>query len=165
MNKKIYIVTGGIKTGKTTFVEKWIKSKTNVAGIIQPVINGERFIKNISSNKYKKLTTDVINSTTIKIGKYLFDNETFNWAKDQLNEAVKTKPEWLVIDEFGILELDGKGLEPEFTNILNRIKKQNHTKLLVIIRENLLDQFLNKYKFNNEEVELITVKKNDWSKN
>ena len=157
MNKKIYIVTGNIKAGKTTFVEKWIKSKTNVAGIIQPVINGERFIKNISSNNYKKLTTDVINSTTIKIGKYLFDTETFSWAKDQLNEAVKTKPEWLVIDEFGILELDGKGLEPEFTNILNRIKNQDHTKLLVVVRENLLDQFWDKYKLKNDEVDLISV--------
>ena len=157
MNKKIYIVTGNIKAGKTTFVEKWIKSKTNVAGIIQPVINGERFIKNISSNNYKKLTTDVINSTTIKIGKYLFDNETFNWAKDQLNEGVKTKPEWLIIDEFGILELDGKGLEPEFTNILNRIKNQDHTKLLVVVREYLLDQFWDKYKLKNDEVDLISV--------
>lgn len=165
MNKKIYIVTGKIKAGKTTFVEKWIKSKTNAAGIIQPVINGERYIKKINSNDYKKLTTDVIDSTTIKIGNYLFDNETFNWAKDQLSKSVKAKPEWLVIDEFGILELEGKGLEPEFTNILNRIKKQNHTKLLVVIRENLLDQFLNKYKFKDEEVELITVKKNDWNKN
>jgi len=165
LSKKIYIVTGKIKSGKSTFVEKWIRSKSNVAGIIQPVINGERFIKNISSNNYKKLTTNIINSTTIKIGKYLFDSETFNWAKVQLNIAVKTKPEWLVIDEFGILELDGKGLEPEFTNILKRIKKQNHTKLLVMVRENLLDQFLDKYKLKNDEVELIAVKKNDWSKN
>ena len=73
------------------------------------------------------------------------------------NKAVKTKPEWLIIDEFGILELDGKGLEPEFTNILNRIKNQDHTKLLVVVRKNLLDQFLDKYKLNNDEVDLISV--------
>lgn len=143
---KIYIYTGKIKSGKTTNLFRWCIGKTSIGGVLQPVIDGKRFFYSIRNKELIQLEPfNDLNKDTIQIGKYNFLIKGFDKAKAILKEDFQQNLDWLIIDEFGPLEIDGKGLEPVITEIL--ISKENFKgNLLVVIRENLLDMFLEKYK-------------------
>ena len=144
--KKIYILSGKTGIGKTTFLLNWIKDK-NADGILAPVVNSKRHLQHISSNQIKKLEVDdkAENKKTISVGKYLFDENIFEWAREKLFESFKSNPEWLVIDEIGPLELDGNGLEPAVSEILNSIDNQSKIKIIFVVRENLIENFFEHY--------------------
>jgi hypothetical protein len=54
----IYLLTGTVHSGKTSKINKWIIYKSNVNGILQPAIDGRRYIKNIYV--IRKETPDLI---------------------------------------------------------------------------------------------------------
>lgn len=143
---KIYIYTGKIKSGKTTNLFRWCIGKTSIGGVLQPVIDGKRFFYSIRNKELIQLEPfNDLDKDTIQIGKYNFLIKGFDKAKAILKEDFQQNLDWLIIDEFGPLEIDGKGLEPVITEIL--ISKENFKgNLLVVIRENLLDMFLEKCK-------------------
>lgn len=145
---KINIVTGNIKTGKTTRLMKWALSQNNIDGIFQPVIDEKRFIYHIGSRTLRKLeTSETENITTI--GKYNFSNETLAWAQNILIGCISKNLDWIIIDEIGPLELNGNGLEPAITNVIlqrNNISSQ----ILCVVRETMLELFLQHYKLQND---------------
>ena len=57
---KIFLLSGSIHTGKTTRLTEWIKNKKDVDGILQPVIDGKRHIKHISSGEIQLLEVSPI---------------------------------------------------------------------------------------------------------
>lgn len=142
--KPIYILSGPIKSGKTTKLFQWAASQKNIDGILQPVIDDKRFIYHIASRTLKQLETERKENVT-SIGKYNFSNDTFKWARNNLSESFKQNLDWLIIDEVGPIELAGNGLEPVITNIIK--EKESFTgKILFVVRENLLPDFLLHYK-------------------
>ncbi len=145
---KINIVTGNIKTGKTTRLIRWALSQNNIDGIFQPVIDEKRFIYHIGSRTLRKLeTSETENITTI--GKYNFSNETLAWAQNILIGCISKNLDWIIIDEIGPLELNGNGLEPAITNVIlqrNNISSQ----ILCVVRETMLELFLQHYKLQND---------------
>ncbi len=155
---QIYILSGKTGIGKTTYLASWIKDK-NVDGILAPVINGKRHLKHISSNQMKKLEVDddVENRKIVSVGRYLFDENIFDWAKEKLLESFNANPEWLIIDEIGPLELTGNGLEPAVSQILKSIDNQNKIKIIFVVRENLIDKFFKHYKLNLNDIEFLKM--------
>ncbi len=155
MTKKIYIYTGKIKSGKTTNLFRWLASKKNVAGILQPVIEGKRFFYSIvdktviqfeiSNEASNELKSDEI----IKIGKYNFLRTGFEKAKIILKRDFNEPYNWLVIDEIGPLELNGTGLEPTVSEIISA-REQYHGHILVVVRDEILSSFLTHYKIDND---------------
>lgn len=147
---KIYIYTGKIKSGKTTNLFRWCIGKSSIGGVLQPVIDGKRFFYSIRNKELIQLESfNDLDKDTIQIGKYNFLIKGFDKAKAILKEDFQQNLDWLIIDEFGPLEIDGKGLEPVITEIL--ISKENFKgNILVVVRENLLDMFLEKYKLKDE---------------
>lgn len=156
---QIYILTGAVHSGKTSKITKWVTSKSNVNGILQPVIDGKRHIKLISSNETRLLETplDSDKNDIIKIGNYNFSNDVFKWASNGLLEAFFSNPEWLTIDEYGKLELLDKGLEPVVGKILNDLIEHTDTKIVFIIRDYLVISFLDKYSLNNKDIEFLEI--------
>lgn len=143
----IFILTGKIQTGKTTRLMLWAISQKNIDGILQPIIDGKRFIYHIRSRSLKPLETES-KENIISIGKYNFSNETFDWSKQILNDALISNNEWIIIDEIGPLELNGKGLEPTISRIID-IKDKLESKILFVVREEILDKFVGRYKLQN----------------
>ncbi len=154
----IYILTGEIKTGKTTRLLKWIELQKNCAGIVSPVINSKRHLLCISTKEIKPLEADTETNDhdIICIGKYSFDNKTFQWGKEILNRACRQNKEWLIIDEIGPLELRGKGFEPAACELINLYKTKKES-LLVVVRKPLYNKFIQHYGLRKEEVHLIEV--------
>ncbi|MBU0473858.1 MAG: nucleoside-triphosphatase [Bacteroidetes bacterium] len=157
---KIKIITGKIRSGKTTFLMNLISSLNEVEGILQPSVGENRFFYHIKSNEFKEITSNVEDETTFRIGKFVFSNESFSWAKMILQKAIRNKDKTIIIDEYGPLEQDGKGLEPEVSEIVAIVKNENNRNLIIAIREALVDEFLLKFHLNKSEVEIIKIEIN-----
>ena len=146
--KTINILTGPVQSGKTTRLIAWVKYHRHCAGILSPVINNQRFIYSILANEYRRLDSSddqIIDVDIVKIGKYSFLQSTFVWAREELQTAMENKPSYLVIDEIGPLELSGKGLEPMFTKIVQEYKRTEKHYLILVVRENLLNEVISHY--------------------
>ncbi len=155
--KKINIITGKIQSGKTTYLENHILSLNNVAGIIQLSQNGERYFKDITSTKLNKITAQIEDENVFRIGRFLFYKEAFYWAKKNLKRALLNENSTIVIDEYGPLEFNGKGLEPVVTEVVEKVKRVDNQKIIVVIRENLVNDFLQKFSLTETEVEITKI--------
>ena len=156
---QIYLLTGPIHSGKTSKITEWLNSRSNVDGIIQPLIDGKRHLKLFLTNEIRPLETTSLKKRNdlIKIGNYIFSNETFEWAREGLLAAFYSNPEWLIIDEYGKLELVDKGLEPAIGKIMNELNEHPDIKIVLIIRDYLVNSFLNKYNLNISDIKLLDI--------
>jgi len=155
---KVNIITGKIRSGKTTFLKNLITSLNDTEGILQPTIGDERFFQDIKSQEIRKITLNEVNESAIIIGRFIFDRNAFNWAKQKLKNAIYGNAKNIVIDEFGPLELNENGLEPLVSEIVNEIMKVNDKKLIIVIRETLVSDFLNKFNLSQIDVEITEIK-------
>ena len=153
MNKSIFILTGKIHSGKTTALAKWSAGK-NAAGIIQPVINGERFFIDLSNGKKIRMTGKE-EEEKIKLGEYVFSVSAFSEARKILSKSLELNSEWIIADEFGKLEMIDSGLEPAISELIKRVMKAGDKKLLIVVRDYLLNEFLRKENLSLEEVFVI----------
>jgi nucleoside-triphosphatase len=156
---QIFLLSGAVHSGKTTRLTQWIKDKDNVDGILQPVIDGKRYIKIISSGEIRllEILDDSDNKNIITIGNYKFSSNMFTWARDQFILSFNKNPEWLIIDEFGKLEMANKGLEPAFSKIMYELKNYPRINLVIVVRDYLFPDFLQKYSLSKNDVNMIEV--------
>lgn len=135
---------------------KWIESmpKGSVAGVIAPDENDSRWIEDISTGERHMLTADINtpDARIIEIGRFRFDQASFRWAHRVLRAGFEAVPEWLVFDEIGYLELQGQGLEPAVRRILNWNRRIASTKLLWVVRSELVPEVIEYYGLSPEEV-------------
>jgi len=143
MDKPIYYYTGPVQTGKTTRIAEWT-SLNNCSGILAPIINGKRHLRDIKSKEEKLLEVES-NRNTISIGRYNFKEDVFEWGRQKLLAEYESEPEWLVIDEYGKLELRGEGLEPVISTIINHWKINKKNNLLIVVRDYLVNDFIKKF--------------------
>lgn len=150
----VYILTGPVKSGKTTNLKIWCERQNSADGILAPVSQNKRHLYHIS-NKTSRLLERVVNdSQPLKIGTYSFDESAFRWARNKLKEAAGSSPEWLIIDEIGPLELTGKGLEPAVSEILKTIIYKE-IRLLLVVRKPLVEQVIMHYNLEPERIRII----------
>ncbi|MEO5911123.1 MAG: nucleoside-triphosphatase [Pelobium sp.] len=150
----IIIYSDPIKVGKTSTVMIWANTDKNVTGILTPDISGKRMLYDIKGKKIHDFETDETDpNLTVKIGKFTFLKSSFAKAITILKAEMVNQPEWLVIDEIGKLEMDGKGLEPDLSSILAYVKlKSPLTKVVLIIRDSLLKDAITRYQLQDAEV-------------
>lgn len=148
--KDLFLLTGKTKSGKTTELFRWIIDKENVGGILQPVVDGKRFIYSISEKGLIQLEVSATNTSSvkdedlIKIGNYLFLQDGFSKARDLLQRDFNSNCEWLIIDEIGPLELNGSGLEPMVSSIMKNSNSFSGS-IILVVRESLIDVVVKKY--------------------
>ena len=145
--KNIYIVTGKIQSGKTTALEDWAAGKQNVYGLLSPVLFGKKYLTDLRTKESKQLQVNDSErgGSVIHIGGYRFDKEVFKWGRDRMLESIKFSPEWFIIDEIGPLEIRGDGLEPAFREILIQNELLFNSKLVLVIRNELVNIILDHY--------------------
>lgn len=141
----VYLLTGDIKSGKTTRLQKWAANK-KADGILAPVINGKRHLVRIKSGDSKLLeyTGDDKAIELTKIGNYNFLASVFEWGRNEMYDAFLNKPEWLIIDEIGPLELRGEGLEPEVSKIMDD-SGQTDMNIVLVVRKSLIENVTEHY--------------------
>ena len=147
LKNSIYIYSDAIQTGKTTRVLAWVKGNQNVCGILTPDVAGKRRLYNIAE---KQLLLFEAEKNTLEpsvvIGDFTFLESSFIQAQQILKSALSHQPDWLIIDEIGKLEMQNEGLEPQLSGILNDFSEHSpQTKILLIIRDTLLEAATEKY--------------------
>lgn len=157
--KKIYLLTGSTGSGKTTRLKQWIdsyKKFLSVSGILSPVLNGKRYFKDIVSGEIFPMESPDEQDSLIA-GRYYFSKSAFEKAR-MILEKITT--EWIIIDEFGLLEWDDKGLNPVIRSIIN---SRSYTNLVIVIRESLVKRFLEKYSLQENDYEIFNFQRPDFT--
>ena len=145
---RIHLLTGPIQTGKTTRLLRWCTGRTDVDGILAPVVDDHRHLVRISNGDTRDLEELGRGDTPVKVGPYTFSSQVFAWGREQLTEAGQwltgaARSRWLVVDEYGKLELRGEGLEPDVTDAIRMLLTRSaETNVLLVIRGGLVEPAL-----------------------
>ena len=152
---KIFVLSGPIQTGKTTRLSEWVNSQTRIDGILAPLIKGERHLLHIASLESHSLenTSDI--KDQIRIGRFIFSRDVFLWARERLTTIDGSSIDWLILDEIGPLELEGKGLELAISSLLKKFNSLE-INILFVIREGLVQKVIEHYLLNMKEVKPFT---------
>ena len=156
-DESIYILSGGIKTGKTTKLREFSEKSDNVYGILTPLIDGKRFFMDAHTNEHFPMEIDNDSGLGLRVGKYLFDLDSFNKAKAIIRSALHHKYGWLIIDEIGPLELNKDGFYDVVTEIIISRPK---LKMLFVIRDTILHKAIDFFKLNFSSVQVIDTSSN-----
>jgi len=157
--QSIFIYCGSVHSGKTTRLIKWLIDKNNVQGIISPIIDGNRFLVNINSDEKRELEIESGSSqeNVIKVGKYIFDKSVFEWACEIILDAIKSNPDWLIIDEVGPLELQGEGLAKAVDKVFSGKDNLLKTNVVFVVRKQLLNDFLIHYNLSDNDFKFLNI--------
>jgi len=149
----IILFSRPIHSGKTTALQQWCDQQENVHGILMPDINGSRKILDIKTKEIFDIQcTDPENNNEplTPVGKFHFYTAAFEKANRILINALQLDPAWLIIDEAGKLELDGRG----FYNALEKIvplynDTKQEGKLVITVRDFLCEEVIRFFKIKN----------------
>ena len=145
----IIIFCKPIHSGKTTTLMHWCTTQENVQGILMPDINGQRMVFNIPTQQtfpIQCMDTNT-NEGLISIGKYHFFATAFRKANALLMETLSSNCKWLVIDEIGKLEMQGKGFSDSAKPIIEHYKSCDKN-LLLVVRDSLVEEIISFFGIN-----------------
>lgn len=152
----IFIFSRPIHSGKTTELLQWCNQQKNIAGVLMPDINGSRKILDLHTKAVFDIEcTDAGNTKEhiTSVGRFHFYTAAFEKANAIVLAALNQMPGWLVIDEAGKLELDGKGF---YGSIVKAVDLYNDNKvpgnLLITVRESLYNEVVSFFKIKNFRV-------------
>lgn len=145
----IKIVTGAIRSGKTTALERWLarggngsraSGETTVAGFLTPDgPHGRKVLRVLPSGETADFEVPCdSNVLTVEIGPFCFLSSTFEYARAILTRAATDLPAITVVDELGKLELRGEGFEPALSALISAYRELPDRLLVLVIRDFLL---------------------------
>jgi nucleoside-triphosphatase THEP1 len=139
--KKLIIISGNPQQGKTTFLKTVIselqKDHITIDGIVAEGIDkeGKRLgfqVTHIKTGKTYPLATITPTPNFIKFGRFYFDTNVFK----ELNLLLKdVNASYIVIDEIGPLELQGKGWATAIENLLD-----TDIPMIWVVRKSILEK-------------------------
>jgi nucleoside-triphosphatase THEP1 len=130
---KVYILTGDIRSGKTTGLSAWIKTVSTAGGILSPIINGKRVFMDVSTGSTFQMESGDHDVDPLEIGRYKFSRAAFNNAAEVIDKAIAHN-DWVIIDEVGPLELKQEGFYPTVVNALEHSKSA-----ILVVRSSLVE--------------------------
>jgi nucleoside-triphosphatase THEP1 len=145
----IYLLTGPVRSGKTTSLIEWAKGRNDVHGILTPDIKGKRVFMNIKTKTQFPMEATP-GEETISVGRFSFSKKYFEQAFMVIRTAIN-KTGWLVIDEAGPLELKGQGFAP----VLKELFSSRKNKIILVVREGIAQQVSNCFGLSVHEIKLI----------
>lgn len=151
----IHILSEPVHSGKSTLLMNWSKRQPDIAGVLMPDVNGSRKLYDIATQTYYDFqVAEKQEAGTIDICKWNFDEKIFELGRKLLLNAAKQKPEWLILDEVGKLEMNRHtGFEPAVTELVKLYRQETgNAKLLLVIRDYMLEQSFTHYGLNQEMV-------------
>ena len=125
-----------------------------MGGLLSPIVFGKRCFQNIRTQAWQAMEADLDETEVQQVGRYTFSEKTFAWANQVLLQNSRLpEVKWLVVDEIGPLELQGKGLNPALDSIFADLPP--HLNLILVIREKICESVLEIYDLNRYGVTLF----------
>jgi molybdopterin-guanine dinucleotide biosynthesis protein A/nucleoside-triphosphatase THEP1 len=169
---QVFILTGDIRTGKTTWLRHWISQLKLQGQEIHGFVSLDAKTGSMSSieksNSLRKLlnlnTLEIIEfevavnvdvdeaDDCIRVGKFIFKKSAFSEGLLWLKKSIESpSTDWIIIDEVGKLELHkNEGFNPELDQFFKDCQAKSsgefHANVLVVVRTELLSMFTEKYK-------------------
>ncbi|GAA4371010.1 hypothetical protein GCM10023185_46070 [Hymenobacter saemangeumensis] len=135
----IYLLTGPIRSGKTTRLMAWARATPGAAGLLMPDGPQGRMFHDLETGFAWPAAARLGEARPLTIGRFQFSRAAFEWANASLRgAAARPGTRWLVLDELGPLELRGEGLAPALQSILAQPARPFH--LVLVIRASLVGQ-------------------------
>ena len=141
----ILLVTGSVEGGKTSYLSALVdllKDKgVNVGGFLCPGIfeQGKRsdfVLENIGDGKQVRMATSRKSEGWIPYRRFYFNPEAFRQGKEWISLCLQGKPQVVVIDEVGPMEMEDSG----WWEVLDTLKYSGVPLQLWSVRERLLDE-------------------------
>lgn len=150
----IYILSGPIRSGKTSTLLRWISHQKSIGGILTPDINGERVFQMLPENQILPMLTNSEEEEVLEVGRFRFSKNSFQKAIQSIYRSLEEKKDWIVIDEIGPLELRGEG----FADVLHDLirNKERVYKILLVVREGLVEKVIDYFNLSTEKVKIIS---------
>jgi nucleoside-triphosphatase THEP1 len=150
IRQKIFIITGKIGSGKTTFLTELVKRmqeqglsvsgflaiRSRVKGSVQSY--GIRFPDSketipLSSREYVK--------EWLKTGNFYFNPEALKRGNDMLSDSQILNKDLIVVDEIGIFELEGK----IWADAVSRLIKNGAGIMIWVVRSTLVEKVIRRW--------------------
>ncbi len=137
----IIIITGDIGIGKTTVCKKFIElarsRRYRCAGVVTyKRADGDIIIEDVQTGETREFASIQQIYAGPKTTKYYFNPEAIDFGIRAIDRG--SDSDIVLIDELGILELNRQG----FSQVPEQINKRQFKKCLVVIRKQLLQDFL-----------------------
>jgi nucleoside-triphosphatase THEP1 len=167
----LFLLTGPINSGKSSAVaqiaQRLREEKIAIGGIVSmPIIQSGIKIGFdalcLSTQKTKllaRLKALVRNPTLadLAIGQWIIFDDGLKFCNQQIEEAIQKKPQIIIIDELGPIELQGKGFRPVLDKLLLGEQKLPFH-LLLVVRISLVEEIKRLYP--NREFTLFNLQEN-----
>ena len=153
----IYIVSGDIGIGKSYSLLEWVRHRTDVFGVLSPrMVYEERYFFDVKSKEIFNMQASSIDKNTISVGRYHFLKPAFKRANSIIKRSLKRNTSgYLIIDEFGKLELRSEGLHKSAALAIKKTIESEVLHLILVVRTSLLEEITAKYGI--ETYELIDM--------
>ncbi|MFN8281083.1 MAG: nucleoside-triphosphatase [Saprospiraceae bacterium] len=139
----ILLIHGPVRTGKTTKIQSILENHPEVGGILTPDVDNLRMIYSISDQSYFPFETD--NETDVDvIGRFRFLKSAFVKGSNIVIRDFEHK-KYILLDEWGPLEISGKGFYPYLNSLMKRAALLEKKWLLVVLRSAILNQFIEQF--------------------
>lgn len=151
----VYILSGPVRSGKTTMLQQWLSQGVRAGGILCPDRGERRSLCLLGTPHCLELEPeDSRGKKTVPVGRFVFDAAVFETAREHLLLDAARDPDWLLADEVGKLELHrGEGLEPALTKVIRRYASgRQKGRLLLVIRDSLLEEAITRYGLQNSRI-------------
>ena len=143
----IYILTGAIRSGKTTALLNWSKGRNDVDGLLCPDNEDKkRYFLKVKSLEEFQLETESDTEDILKIGPFRFLKSAFKKANDFLiTFTSENENQYLILDELGKLELKNEGLNLAAERVIPEFLNDDKQHLILVVRDYLLDDIIEYY--------------------
>lgn len=145
------IVTGPIRSGKTTRLARWAQGRGDVAGVLSPDGPDGRIFVDLATGESIGMENPGPDESVQAIGRFRFRGAAFEWANARLIAAAAGAGT-IVIDEVGPLELGGGGLRSGVTAALARTDGRT----ILVVREALVGDVRRAFDLPHAEIEPLT---------
>jgi nucleoside-triphosphatase THEP1 len=148
--KKVFIITGSIRGGKTTFVEMLIElfrsNNIKVGGILSKRVSDGSVttgydIVNIETGQKEEFLRENGKSGIGTIGRFIICSKGLAEGKKIINSLINHPNKLVIIDEVGLLEIQNNGWSNCIDDLLG--KSSNH--ILMTVRDIYVDEVKNKW--------------------
>ncbi|MDQ3141868.1 MAG: hypothetical protein M3Q56_06435 [Bacteroidota bacterium] len=139
----ILLLTGPIRSFKTTSLKSWADARSDCGGVLSPDVEGLRHLYSVSSKELIPWQRKEVIAGDISIGRFAFDPLGFDkgalWMMQDLHQPHINN---IILDEVGLLELDGKGWDSLLKEMLPLLDQKT---LILVVRDTLVDEVIEKY--------------------
>lgn len=135
----ITIVTGEIRSGKTTLVQELYGNRQGIGGIVAPGSWTDRQVIDIKSGESRPLIASAAEDY-VQVGRYRLSQSSLDWSIDALRRVLQDHTvKTIVVDEVGKLELAGGGYASILPELTVWSRADEH-ELVLIVRDDLVSQ-------------------------